>query len=150
MAGFGALLPLIATGASTAVSVAQVVNARNAAKRNEQIAKNDLRQKEMEAAREEEQQRREARSLLGKQRAAFAQAGLGSGGTSALLLDQSDVLAELDALNIRYGGQARSRGLIAQADAESRAARGTAALAGTELLYGASRAYLQSKLIQDT
>jgi hypothetical protein len=146
--GFGAVLPLIATGASTVVGVGQAINARNVASFNAQSKANDAKEAQMQAAAEEEQLRREQRAFLGKQRAAFAEAGIGPGGTAGLIMDQSDVLAELDALNIRYGGQMRSKGLIAQASAESRSKKGTALLAGSQVLYGASRAYTQRRLIE--
>jgi hypothetical protein len=52
----------------------------------------------------EEQQRREARQLLGAGRAAVAQSGLAMTGSAADIMKQSATNAELDALNIRYAG----------------------------------------------
>ncbi len=63
----------------------------------------------------EEAQRRRARLILGKERAAIAQSGAGLGGSNADIERQSEVMAELDALNIRYEGQLESHGLLAQA-----------------------------------
>jgi hypothetical protein len=64
----------------------------------------------------EDQQRREASFVMGKQRAAGAQAGLGLGGSTADVTGQSAVMAELDALNIRYAGEMEAKGLLSQSD----------------------------------
>lgn len=58
----------------------------------------------------EEQHRRQARQILGEQRAAQAQAGVGLGGSSADIAEQSAINAELDALGIRYEGELERRG----------------------------------------
>jgi len=63
----------------------------------------------------EQQQRARSRIILGEQRAASGEAGVGVGGSTADMERQSQVLAELDALNIRYGGQIISRDLETQA-----------------------------------
>lgn len=60
----------------------------------------------------EEQSRREARQLLGSQRAAIAQSGVGFGGSSADIIKQSTMNAELDALNIRYAGDLERMGIL--------------------------------------
>lgn len=60
----------------------------------------------------EEQQRRESRQLLGTQRAAIAQSGVGFGGSSADIMRQSAASAELDALNIRYAGDLERMGIL--------------------------------------
>lgn len=74
------------------------------------------------AGRREDQQRREAAFVIGKQRAASAQSGLGLGGTAADIERQSEVMAELDALNIRYEGQMKAHGYLAGAAQEDYAA----------------------------
>lgn len=66
----------------------------------------------------EEAQRRDARRILGSQRAALSQAGTGMGGSAADVMAQSAADAELDALTLRYEGDMRARGLIAQAEGE--------------------------------
>lgn len=66
----------------------------------------------------EEQQRRQARFALGQDRAAMGQSGLGLGGSNDDINDQSEVLAEMDALNIRYGGELEAHGLLTQARME--------------------------------
>lgn len=95
--------------------------------------------------RDEEAQRREASLLAGSQAAAAAQAGGGTGGTVAGVIEQSAVMAELDALNIRYGASNRARGLLAEASAAKRQGIGGLVkgsfLAGGDLLkgYGAKK-----------
>ena len=69
------------------------------------------------------QQRREARQFLGRQRAMAAQAGVGMGGSTADVLERSETLAELDALNLAYEGLMRARGYNTQADLDDFAAR---------------------------
>jgi hypothetical protein len=59
-------------------------------------------------------QRRRARELMGRSRAAAAQSGVGFGGSTADILEQSETLAELDALNIAYEGQMKARGFVTQ------------------------------------
>ena len=53
----------------------------------------------------EDANRRRAAYALGTQRAAVAQAGVGFEGTGGDIVDQSSTNAEMDALNIRYGGK---------------------------------------------
>jgi hypothetical protein len=60
----------------------------------------------------EEQQRRESRQLLGTQRAAIGQSGVGYGGSSADIIRQSTVSAELDSLNVRYAGDLERMGIL--------------------------------------
>jgi hypothetical protein len=145
MAWFAAAAPLISTGASTAIALAQMQNARATSKFNAELEANQGKEAQMQAARDEEQQRRESAQFLGRQRAALAQSGASAGGTAGLLLDQSAVLAELDALNIRYGGNLRGAGLLYQAGATRRQGRSDAAgyglLAGGRALTGAGQAY---------
>ena len=69
--------------------------------------------------RREEQQRRVSRFMLGQQRAGVAESGLGLGGSNADIERQSEVAAELDALNVRYQGELESKGLLAQSNLES-------------------------------
>lgn len=52
----------------------------------------------------EDQQRRQGRMEAGERHAATAQSGTGAGGSNADVERQSQVNAELDALNIRYQG----------------------------------------------
>jgi hypothetical protein len=93
-----------------------------------------------QAARDEEAQRRAGRQSLGAQSASFAQAG---GGVDEGVIKQSAVNAELDALNIRYGGQMRSTGLLNQAQ---RVKSSSKWLAGAQLLSSGAGSYQSYKL----
>ena len=66
----------------------------------------------------EQMQRRDSRIQAGSRRAAMAEAGLGLGGSMADVDSQSEALAELDALNIRYQGELEAHGLLGQASLE--------------------------------
>lgn len=62
-----------------------------------------------------EQQRRRAREILGQQRAALGQAGVGWEGSGADILEQSAVAAELDTMNTGYEAELQARGLLNRA-----------------------------------
>lgn len=64
-------------------------------------------------------QQRKSAQVLGMQRAASAQAGVGDGGTTADLLDRSQTLSELDQLNLAYEGTMKARGFNTQADLDT-------------------------------
>lgn len=64
---------------------------------------------------QEEQQRRMSRVALGEQRAQAAQSGTGFTGSNQDVTHQNMVMAELDALNIRYEGQLYKADLLTQA-----------------------------------
>lgn len=138
MAWFGAVLGL-ASGAMQADATKQGgVDAYRTGVRNYASLMEASRETSFQAYEDEAAQRREATLLQGRQAAAVGQAGIGSGGTAGTALRQSAVLAELDALNIRYGGQQKSKNLRAQADEELRQGKaGKKAankLAGAQLL----------------
>lgn len=97
--------------------------------------KSDARVGELQSGRDEEAQRREARQIIGMQAASMAQAG---GGIDEGVLRRSAVNAELDALNIRYRGRARSSGLIRDA---RQVAKQAPYLAGAQLLSSSGSAY---------
>jgi 1-aminocyclopropane-1-carboxylate deaminase/D-cysteine desulfhydrase-like pyridoxal-dependent ACC family enzyme len=113
-----------ASTAMQAVGAIQQGNAANAqAKANAQAAQYNANLKVMQAGVErqqagakEEAQRRRSRQMLGAQRAAIAQAGIGLGGSALDIAEQSELMAELDSLTIRYEGELRAKGLLAQAD----------------------------------
>lgn len=124
-------------------------DARRAANFNAAALEGQAREASNQALREEESQRRMARMALGRQAAAVGESGGGYGGSAGALLEQSDLFAELDALNIRYGGQLRRRGLLAQAQGERMSAPSsmqTNMLAGAQLLTGISSAYTKRKV----
>lgn len=64
----------------------------------------------------EEQLRRESRIEAGQRAASVAQSGTGLGGSNADLERQSEILAELDALNIRYEGTTERKSLLDQSN----------------------------------
>jgi len=126
--------------------------ARRAAEFNATALEGQARAASNQALREEESQRRAARMAIGRQAAAVGESGGGYGGSAGLLLEQSDVFAELDALNIRYGGQLRYNALKMQAAGERMSApsrRQTGMLAGAQLLTGVSKAYTRNRLLVD-
>jgi hypothetical protein len=70
------------------------------------------------AGEREQMQRRESAFAIGKQRAAAAESGLGLGGSTGDLTSQSELFAEMDALNVRYQGELEASGLMSQANLE--------------------------------
>ncbi len=98
-----------------------------------------------QSASEQARQNRQARRVMGEQRAAVAQSGTGFGGSNADLLDQSATLAELDMLNIAYEGQMRARGHEIQAQGEDysrKVNRRNAGNAKTAGIFSAGRSLL--------
>lgn len=67
------------------------------------------------SAQEEQAQRRGARSALGAARGAALESGVGVEGSAGLVYEQSVKNAELDALNIRYGGVLEAQGFREEA-----------------------------------
>lgn len=115
--------------ASTAVQAVGAIQAGQAAQEeaNARAQANiyNAKVKEMQAgiARQqadarEEQQRRKGRQLLGAQRAAIAESGVGFMGSALDIAEESSTRAELDALTIRYEGELESKGLLADAEQE--------------------------------
>lgn len=117
------------------------------AKLNAQILREQSRNAGAQGARDEEAQRRAARQSLGRSAAAIAENGGGMTGSSAASLEQAAVMAELDALNVRYAGQSRARGLLAESLSERMRGKRMGMLAGGQLLAGVSGAYTRGKLV---
>ncbi len=140
-----AFVPVVIAAVGAVASIAATVKAQKDAKKASRAnAANSAEEAAVEregALRDEEAQRRDANAVQGRSRAALAEAGLSNTGSSAAVLDQATVDAELDALNIRYGGQLASRGLLSQANEYRRQgrtiSRNAPLLAGTALLTGA-------------
>lgn len=117
----------ILLAASTAVSAAGAISAGAAASaqanaQNEAQKYNAIMKEQnavlarQQAGEREQQQRRQARQVLGQQQAALAQSGVGVGFGSALdIEEQSAIRAEFDALNIAYEGELQAQGLLAAA-----------------------------------
>ncbi len=122
---------------------AQAKSAQDAANYNATIKRQQAASELQQANAREEQQRRGTRQVLGEQRAALAQAGIGLGGSALDIEKQSADRAELDALTMRYEGDLRAKGLLAAAEGaeyEGRAAiaAGQNAMTGAYLSAGAS------------
>jgi len=120
-----AVVAMAASAAVSAVGAIQQGAAAAAQGRSQQQAQQYnaiIKQQNAQAARQqagarENQQRRISRQLLGQQRAALAQAGIGVGFGSALdIEEQSAIRAEFDALTIRYEGEMQAKGLLAAAE----------------------------------
>lgn len=117
------------------------------ASRNAQLLRTQAATARQQAGLDEEAQRRDARRFLGTQRAAVGQAGIGYGGSVADLLEDSAVQAELDALNIRYGGELQATDILNQAnmsDTEARILKANAKSAKRAGVMGAATSLLQS------
>jgi|GEM_PF-5527028 len=131
MAWFAVAAPLI-SGLMQSEGTEQDATANSAALRQQG------RVATAQAYADEQTQRRESRQIIGRQAAALAQSGTGTGGTNANLIEQSTGNAELDALNIRYAGLLKKAGFEAQSREVTRQGK---ALAGAQLLQGVSGAY---------
>lgn len=126
MPWLAAALPYItaALGAASAISQSNTQQAQlkaqaNAAEMNAAALKEQAGQVRALANQDEEQQRRKARAIMGEQRAAIAEAGIGlTSSTGEGLAVQSAINAERDALAIRYGGLLEAHGLMAQSAQE--------------------------------
>jgi hypothetical protein len=149
MAWFAAAIPYITTAATTATALAQSANARNLGNFNARVEAGQAKAARQQALREEEGLRRGSRLFHGRQAAAIAQSGVGSGGTAGILAEQSGTFAELDALTTRYQGMLQGSGLLARSGAtrwqSNQEAMGYGLLAGGELLAGGSNIYRQRK-----
>ena len=81
---------------------------------NATVAKNQADVANQETNSQEELHRRRVAQIQGEAMASIAQSNTGFGGTNADILKQNAINAELDALNIRYEGQNRANGFLAQ------------------------------------
>lgn len=103
----------ISQGSQQSAAMRQQAEAES---RNQQLLIEQARVARQQAGADEEAQRRENRQLLATQRAAIGQSGIGFGGTPGLLHEDTAMQAELDALNIRYGGEQQAANLLNQAN----------------------------------
>jgi hypothetical protein len=138
-----AALPFIAAAASAVSTIAETAQARKVGEAQARGLEEQARAASLEAGAAEESQRRQAREAFAETRAAGAQMGLLESASFADAYSQAATAAELDALNIRYEGEGRRRGLMFEAGA-TRAAKplwGPAVLsAGTNALMAFSAA----------
>lgn len=139
-----AVVPLIAAGVSAFGQHQQGQAAKKQAQEQSLIDQMEGKSAEEAALQDEATQRRSSRQFLGRQAAAFAEAGVGPGSSTAIM-DQSAINAELDALNIRYKGQLTKYGYSYNSKSslkEGRSAANNANLmAGATLLKGVSNYY---------
>lgn len=137
------LLMVASSVMSAAGSIQQGNSAKAAAEYNARVAENNAITARQQAAAQEEQHRRLARRQLGQMRAAYGASGVTMEGSPLDILAQSAKDAELDALNIRYGGELKAQGLESEAVLEryrgKSAQRAGYMGAATGLLSGASK-----------
>lgn len=86
---------------------------------NAEVAKRNAEVQAAESASEQSRHRRQVRQVMGEQRAAIAQSGTGFGGSNKDIVDRTATLAELDAMNIAYEGQARYQAAMSQSSIDS-------------------------------
>jgi hypothetical protein len=113
---------IIAGGSQFAASISEIAQARAVGEAQAKGLEEAARGASMQAGVEEEAQRRQAAFQMGETRAAGAQMGLLESASFADVYGQAATMAELDALNIRYTGEGRRRGLMYEAGV-TRAAR---------------------------
>jgi len=137
-----AVIGSIASAGFGAISaISQSKSQQKIAERNAQIAEQQALQIEQEAAFEESLKRSKTQKLKARQRAAQgASGGAVDVGSNLLVLEETAVLGEIDALTIRYRGGVSAGRARAQAATDrfgGQVARQTGVLkAGTSLLTG--------------
>lgn len=129
-------IPFIGAGLDLAKGIGQ----EKIAKYNARLAELQGKAAGEQALATESIQRKENAQFLGKQAAAFAESGVGYGGSALDVQAQSATDAELDALTIRYKGQLARLGFNADASMTRVQGRNEASqsylLAGANLLKG--------------
>lgn len=132
----------ISTGLLVGGSIIQGIGAKKAGAYNARVLRMQGKVAEEQALVSEAAQRRENQQFLGKQAAAFAESGVGYGGSALDVMNQSATEAELDALTIRYKGQLAKYGYNTDAELARREGNASAInsflLAGSQLLKGRS------------
>lgn len=124
----GAVLGAYGSLASGDSNALQYESQANAARYNAAVSRFMAEQYAKASGAEQLGLRRQQRQFLGTQRAAIAQAGIGTGGSAADVVEQSTTLAELDAMNLAYEGAARFMSAMTEADLQE--ATGVALRAG--------------------
>jgi hypothetical protein len=132
-----AALPFIAAAAQFVSTIAETQQARAVGEAQALGIEEQAATVSRAAGAQEEAQRMAAKFQMGELRAAAGQKGISESVTFGDVYGQAGTMAELDALNIRYTGEGRRKGLLYEA-AVTRAARpkwGPALLAaGTKAL----------------
>ena len=146
-AAIPAIIALVGAGVDAYGKHQQGVADEEHAQQQAELGRQEGRIAEQQSLVSEDTQRRTSREFLGRQAAAFAEAGV-SGGSASSVMNQSAINAELDALNVRYRGKLVKFGYDYNArtsELEGQARRQNANLAaGGALLRGASEAYGKS------
>lgn len=123
---------MIMSSAFSALGAIQQANAQAAQYRakaqadqyNATVARNNADVVNQETNAQEEQQRRKMAMLQGQAYAGAAQSGAGLDESSNKdVLAQNDLMGELDALTIRYSGENKAKGLVAQAQMDDYSAK---------------------------
>lgn len=126
-------------------SLIQGIDAKNAGDYNATARQMEARAALQQTQGQEQIQRQKGREALGRQAAAIGAAGIGYGGSSEGVMNQSAVNAELDAQNVRYRGAFTAYGYDTQAQADRYegevAQRRGLLLAGSSLLKGVGKVY---------
>lgn len=129
-------------------TIMETQGARAEADAEARIAKRNAEAAAAQAGAAEDAQRRRNREFLARQSAAIGEANIGQEGSAGLLKEQTAAELELEALNIRYGGELERRGFVAEqqmAKARKRSASGGFLRAGGQLLAGGADAYGASR-----
>lgn len=121
IAFIGANLGAIGAAVSAIGAISSAVQQRDAAKYNESMANQQALAAQQTAAANAERQRRAAQRQIGSMEASYAASGVSIEGSPMEILEQSAREAELDRLNILYGGAQQAAGY-----------RNTAALEGAK------------------
>lgn len=109
-------LPAIGSSVAAVGTIAAGQNAAAAANRNAAMMRQEADTTRQQGGARAEAQMREAREILGRQRAAIGQAGIGWEGSAQDIMLESATAAELDKMNILYETELKARGLLGQAD----------------------------------
>lgn len=118
---------VISAGLSAVSAISQAGQQKAAAKYNQKVAENQAIGTRQEAAANAEKQRRQAAKTIGSMEATYAASGVSLEGSPLEILEQSARNAELDRLNILWGGETRAQGYENTAKLEK--ARGSNAMA---------------------
>ena len=161
MAAGPLMLAAAAVQAIGAIQAGQAAKEEANARANANIYNSKVKEMQAGIARQqanarEEQQRRKGRQILGAQRAAISESGIGLMGSALDIAEESSTRAELDALTVRYEGELESKGLLADAEQEryeskvnvmagKNAMRGAYLSATSALLSGGAKTYHYSQ-----
>lgn len=149
-------LPAMAVGAAGVQALGQLAageSAKAAADRNAQMMRQEAELTRQQGVTQAEARDRRARELLGQQRAAIGQAGIGWEGSAQDVMLESATAAELDTLNTFYESELRAKGLMNQATITSwegkQARRASRIGAVGSVLQGAANYGTATRVVRD-